>query len=95
LRGEPEAGAVPRSGAADPTSRNSVKANAKIATGQHHHDQSQGKITEYFKTQIKPQQAKVRARARLLGNPLTDVSEMNNGRVKMGDSKSCAFTGKT
>jgi len=61
LRGEPEAGAVPRSGAADPTSRNSVKPNGKIAVGQHHHDQSQGKITEYFKTQIKPQQPKVRA----------------------------------
>lgn len=58
LRGEPEAGALPRSGAADPTSRGAVKANGKTAGGQHHHE-SQGKITEYFKTQIKPQQPKV------------------------------------
>lgn len=57
LRGEPEAGALPRSGAADPTSRGAVKANGK--NGQHHHE-SQGKITEYFKTQIKPQQPKVK-----------------------------------
>ncbi|GAB1863364.1 Zinc finger protein jing-like protein [Camponotus japonicus] len=57
LRGEPEAGALPRSGAADPTSRGAVKANGKA--GQHHHE-SQGKITEYFKTQIKPQQPKVK-----------------------------------
>lgn len=57
LRGEPEAGALPRSGAADPTSRGAVKANGK--TSQHHHE-SQGKITEYFKTQIKPQQPKVK-----------------------------------
>ncbi|XP_070149832.1 AF4/FMR2 family member lilli [Polyergus mexicanus] len=57
LRGEPEAGALPRSGAADPTSRGAVKTNGK--TGQHHHE-SQGKITEYFKTQIKPQQPKVK-----------------------------------
>ncbi|XP_050450322.1 uncharacterized protein LOC126850901 isoform X2 [Cataglyphis hispanica] len=57
LRGEPEAGTLPRSGAADPTSRGAVKANGK--TGQHHHE-SQGKITEYFKTQIKPQQPKVK-----------------------------------
>lgn len=62
LRGEPEAGAVPRSGAADPTSRNTtVKANVGKSAGGHH-DQSQGKITEYFKTQIKPQQPKVRVR---------------------------------
>ncbi|RLU15996.1 hypothetical protein DMN91_011754 [Ooceraea biroi] len=60
LRGEPEAGAVPRSGAADPTSRNIVKVNGKTASSQHHHDQSQGKITEYFKTQIKPQQPKIK-----------------------------------
>jgi len=58
LRGEPEAGALPRSGAADPTSRGAVKANGKTAGGQHHHE-SQGKITEYFKTEIKPQQPKV------------------------------------
>jgi len=57
LRGEPEAGTLPRSGAADPTSRGVVKGNGKIASGQHH--ESQGKITEYFKTQIKPQQPKV------------------------------------
>ncbi|XP_029170004.1 zinc finger protein jing-like [Nylanderia fulva] len=57
LRGEPEAGALPRSGAADPTSRGAGKGNGK--TGQHHHE-SQGKITEYFKTQIKPQQPKVK-----------------------------------
>ncbi|KAG5313500.1 JING protein, partial [Acromyrmex insinuator] len=59
LRGEPEAGALPRSGAADPTSRGAVKANGKTAGGQHHHE-SQGKITEYFKTQIKPQQPKIK-----------------------------------
>lgn len=58
LRGEPEAGTLPRSGAADPTSRGVVKGNGKTAGGQHHHE-SQGKITEYFKTQIKPQQPKV------------------------------------
>lgn len=58
LRGEPEAGALPRSGAADPTSRGAVKGNGKTAGGQHHHE-SQGKITEYFKAQIKPQQPKV------------------------------------
>ncbi|XP_024887075.1 zinc finger protein jing-like [Temnothorax curvispinosus] len=59
LRGEPEAGALPRSGAADPTSRGAVKGNGKITGGQHHHE-SQGKITEYFKTQIKPQQPKIK-----------------------------------
>ncbi|XP_011700624.1 PREDICTED: uncharacterized protein LOC105457579 [Wasmannia auropunctata] len=59
LRGEPEAGALPRSGAADPTSRGAVKTNGKTAGGQHHHE-SQGKITEYFKTQIKPQQPKIK-----------------------------------
>lgn len=59
LRGEPEAGALARSGAAaDPTSRGAAKGNGKAAGGQHHHE-SQGKITEYFKTQIKPQQPKV------------------------------------
>ncbi|KAK2581957.1 hypothetical protein KPH14_002398 [Odynerus spinipes] len=77
LKGEPEAGALPRSGAADPTSRGSTKGNqAKPAAApgvvhqqqhhhhhhhhQHHEPSSQGKITEYFKTQIKPQQAKIK-----------------------------------
>ncbi|XP_014470150.1 PREDICTED: uncharacterized protein LOC106742067 [Dinoponera quadriceps] len=58
-RGEPEAGALARSGAADPTSRGAAKGNGKTAGGQHHHE-SQGKITEYFKTQIKPQQPKIK-----------------------------------
>ncbi|KAL0102082.1 hypothetical protein PUN28_018553 [Cardiocondyla obscurior] len=60
LRGEPEAGALPRSGAADPTSRGVIKGSGKIAAGQQHHHESQGKITEYFKTQIKPQQPKTK-----------------------------------
>ncbi|XP_018342021.1 PREDICTED: uncharacterized protein LOC108748381 isoform X2 [Trachymyrmex septentrionalis] len=61
LRGEPEAGTLPRSGAADPTSRGAhVKANGKTAAGGQHHHESQGKITEYFKTQIKPQQPKIK-----------------------------------
>ncbi|XP_043253450.1 general transcriptional corepressor trfA [Colletes gigas] len=59
LRGEPEAGALPRSGAADPTFRGTTKSNTKPNVGQHHHE-SQGKITEYFKTQIKPQQPKIK-----------------------------------
>lgn len=59
LKGEPEAGAVPRSGAADPTFRGTGKlSNGKPNVGHHHHE-TQGKITEYFKTQIKPQQSKV------------------------------------
>ncbi|XP_077269791.1 AE binding protein 2 jing [Temnothorax americanus] len=60
LRGEPEAGALPRSGAADPTSRGAVKGNGIKTTGGQHHHESQGKITEYFKTQIKPQQPKIK-----------------------------------
>ncbi|KAG7198254.1 hypothetical protein KM043_005657 [Ampulex compressa] len=61
LKGEPEAGALPRSGAADPTSRGTSKASSKANIGHHHHHhESQGKITEYFKTQIKPQQSKIK-----------------------------------
>lgn len=62
LKGEPEAGTLPRSGAADPTSRGSSKANSNKPVGVIHHNESssQGKITEYFKTQIKPQQPKLK-----------------------------------
>lgn len=60
LKGEPEAGALPRSGAADPTFRGATKSTIGKPNGPHHHHESQGKITEYFKTQIKPQQPKVR-----------------------------------
>lgn len=61
LKGEPEAGTLPRSGAADPTSRGSTKVNSNkpVAVIHHNESSSQGKITEYFKTQIKPQQPKV------------------------------------
>lgn len=62
LKGEPEAGALPRSGAADPGFRGSGKSAGKPSAAghhHHHHHESQGKITEYFKTQIKPQQPKV------------------------------------
>lgn len=61
LKGEPEAGALPRSGAADPGFRGGGKSAGKpsAAGHHHHHHESQGKITEYFKTQIKPQQPKV------------------------------------
>ncbi|XP_076393990.1 AE binding protein 2 jing [Megachile rotundata] len=58
-KGEPEAGALPRSGAADPTFRGIGKSNGKPNVGHHRHE-SQGKITEYFKTQIKPQQPKIK-----------------------------------
>ncbi|XP_014605405.1 PREDICTED: zinc finger protein jing homolog [Polistes canadensis] len=72
-KGEPEAGTLPRSGAADPTSRGSSKANGG-STGNkpvgiihhhhhhhhHHESSSQGKITEYFKSQIKPPQSKLK-----------------------------------
>ncbi|XP_053999955.1 uncharacterized protein LOC128887748 isoform X2 [Hylaeus anthracinus] len=57
LKGEPEAGALPRSGAADPTSRGTTKSNKSNVA---HHHETQGKITEYFKTQIKPQQPKIK-----------------------------------
>ncbi|KZC11733.1 Zinc finger protein jing like protein [Dufourea novaeangliae] len=60
LKGEPEAGAVPRSGAADPTFRGTSKINNGKPNVVHHHHESQGKITEYFKTQIKPQQPKAK-----------------------------------
>ncbi|OAD57611.1 Zinc finger protein jing like protein [Eufriesea mexicana] len=61
LRGEPEAGTLPRSGAADPSFRGTTKSNGgKPNAGHHHHHESQGKITEYFKTQIKPQQPKIK-----------------------------------
>ncbi|KAI4472499.1 hypothetical protein M0802_016763, partial [Mischocyttarus mexicanus] len=69
LKGEPEAGTLPRSGAADPTSRGSSKANSNsnkpvgVINHHHHHhheSSSQGKITEYFKSQIKPQQPKIK-----------------------------------
>lgn len=53
LRGEPEPGTLPKSGAADPSAR--ATNNNKLQT----HHETQGKITEYFKTQIKPQQPKV------------------------------------
>ncbi|CAK9804898.1 Zinc finger protein jing homolog [Anthophora quadrimaculata] len=59
LKGEPEAGTLPRSGAADPSFRGSTKSNGKPNAAHHHHE-SQGKITEYFKTQIKPQQPKIK-----------------------------------
>ncbi|XP_029054977.2 probable serine/threonine-protein kinase DDB_G0282963 [Osmia bicornis bicornis] len=58
-KGEPEAGALPRSGAADPTFRGTIKSNGKPNAAHHHHE-TQGKITEYFKTQIKPQQPKTK-----------------------------------
>ncbi|XP_015593348.1 zinc finger protein jing homolog [Cephus cinctus] len=51
LKSEPEAGTLPRAGAADPTSRSK-------SSGVKGHHETQGKITEYFKTQIKPQQPK-------------------------------------
>lgn len=63
LKGEPEAGALPRSGAADPGFRGSGKSAGKPSAAghhHHHHHESQGKITEYFKTQIKPQQPKIK-----------------------------------
>ncbi|KAF3429317.1 hypothetical protein E2986_12686 [Frieseomelitta varia] len=65
LKGEPEVGTLPRSGAADPsfTRGTSNKSAGKPNTtqGHHHlHHESQGKITEYFKTQIKPQQPKIK-----------------------------------
>lgn len=59
LKVEPEAATLPRSGATDPTQRQT----SKPAPHHHHHPHdSQGKITEYFKTQIKPQQQKVRCK---------------------------------
>ncbi|XP_076640991.1 AE binding protein 2 jing isoform X2 [Halictus rubicundus] len=60
LKGEPEAGAVPRSGAADPTFRGTSKSSITKPNAGHHHHDSQGKITEYFKTQIKSQQSKIK-----------------------------------
>ncbi|KAK0083570.1 hypothetical protein PV325_008586 [Microctonus aethiopoides] len=58
LNGEPEAGTLPKSGAADPTTR-SVKTSGKIQLQNHYNQhETQGKITEYFKTQIKPQHSK-------------------------------------
>lgn len=68
LKGEPEAGALPRSGAADPGSRGGGKSGGKPSGHHHHHHhhESQGKITEYFKTQIKPQQPKVSVATTLL-----------------------------
>ncbi|CAK9819685.1 Zinc finger protein jing homolog [Anthophora plagiata] len=59
LKGEPEVGTLPRSGAADPSFRGTTKSNGK-PNAVHHHHESQGKITEYFKTQIKPQQPKIK-----------------------------------
>lgn len=59
LNGEPEAGTLPKSGAADPTTR-SGKTSGKIQLQNHYNQhETQGKITEYFKTQIKPQHSKV------------------------------------
>lgn len=52
---EPEIGTLPKTGAADPSVRINNNKTSKL---QNHHD-TQGKITEYFKTQIKPQQPKV------------------------------------
>lgn len=93
LRGEPEAGALPRSGAADPTSRGAVKGNGKTAGGQHH--ESQGKITEYFKTQIKPQQPKVGVCTRQIINvsrkavwTLCEKTKMSEGDEFLGHSSS-------
>ncbi|XP_048513743.1 uncharacterized protein LOC105683579 isoform X1 [Athalia rosae] len=63
IKGEPEAGTLPKAGAADPTTRGKTHHNQHL----HLHDGTnggmpctQGKITEYFKTQIKPQQIKVK-----------------------------------
>ena len=59
LKAEPETGSLPRQ-AADPSpTRNlqSGKGNSRTVT--QHNQESQGKITEYFKTQIKSQQPKV------------------------------------
>ncbi|XP_033342127.2 AE binding protein 2 jing [Megalopta genalis] len=60
LKGEPEAGAVPRSGAADPSFRGISKSSITKPNAGHHHHETQGKITEYFKTQVKPQQLKIK-----------------------------------
>lgn len=57
FKAEPEAGALPRAGAADPTARQPGKQPS--VKHQLQSDESQGKITEYFKAQIKPQQPKV------------------------------------
>lgn len=63
LKGEPEVGTLPRSGAADPSftrgTGNKSTGKPNSTQGHHLHHESQGKITEYFKTQIKPQQPKV------------------------------------
>ncbi|XP_066603700.1 uncharacterized protein jing [Prorops nasuta] len=53
LKVEPEAGTLARSVATDPAPRKPPTRNAN-----NYHHETQGKITEYFKTQIKPQQAK-------------------------------------
>ncbi|XP_063991874.1 zinc finger protein jing homolog [Diachasmimorpha longicaudata] len=56
-KGEPEIGTLPKVGAADPTAR----AGKTTQLGkQQNHQEHQGKITEYFKTQIKPQQLKAK-----------------------------------
>ena len=61
LKTEPEAGTLPKAGAADPTTRSGAAPGVKqqAASAKNHHQDSQGKITEYFKAQIKPQQPKV------------------------------------
>lgn len=54
-KGEPEVGTLPKVGAADPTAR---AGKTTLLGKQPNHHEHQGKITEYFKTQIKPQQLK-------------------------------------
>ncbi|XP_023289215.1 zinc finger protein jing homolog, partial [Orussus abietinus] len=56
FKGEPEAGTLPRAGAADPSAR-APKTLPKAHPKAH---ETQGKITEYFKAQIKPQQPKTK-----------------------------------
>ncbi|XP_011306781.1 uncharacterized protein [Fopius arisanus] len=56
-KGEPEVGTLPRIGAADPAARPGK--TTQLAKQQNYHEH-QGKITEYFKTQIKPQQLKTK-----------------------------------
>lgn len=58
LNSEPEIGTLPKVTAADPTAR-STKTSNKLQHNHHQQHELQGKITEYFKTQIKPQQSKV------------------------------------
>ncbi|CAG5102084.1 Similar to AAEL000263: Zinc finger protein jing homolog (Aedes aegypti) [Cotesia congregata] len=59
LNSEPEIGTLPKVTAADPTVR-STKTSNKLQHNHHQQHELQGKITEYFKTQIKPQQSKTK-----------------------------------